>query len=57
MKILMGIIAYAALVATILPAALVACGAIELELHKKIMDVAMVFWFIAAPWYMKKKRA
>ena len=56
MKILSGSIAYIALLATIVPAVLVFFGAIELEIHKNIMTVGMILWFVTAPLYMNKKK-
>ena len=55
MKILMSSIASITLVATLLPSILVFSGIIELDTHKTIMAIAMVLWFVAAPFFVKKK--
>jgi high-affinity Fe2+/Pb2+ permease len=55
MKILWGIASYIALSATIFPAVLVFSGTIDLEMHKRIMAIGMILWFIAAPLCMKKR--
>lgn len=57
MKIILSSISYIALVATVLPAILVFSGSIELETHKIIMLIGMVFWFITAPFSVKRKDA
>jgi len=54
-KILWSGAAYIALSATILPAILVFSGTIDLGMHKGIMTIGMILWFITAPLYMKKK--
>jgi hypothetical protein len=55
MKILWGIASYIALSATIFPAVLVFSGTIDLEMHKRIMAIGMILWFITAPLCMKKR--
>ena len=57
MKILLGSLAYIALLATVVPSVLVYTGTIELETHKAIMVTGMILWFVTAPFYMKKKKS
>lgn len=54
-KTILKIISYIALLATVLPSILVFTGTFELETHKWIMLIAMVVWFITAPFSVKKK--
>lgn len=55
MKTILKAISYAALLATVLPSILVFAGTIELEIHKWIMVIGMVVWFITAPFSIKKR--
>ena len=56
MKILiLKIISYLALAATIIPSVLVFFGDMTLEQNKNIMTIAMVVWFVAAPLWINKK--
>ena len=55
MKILLSGIVWIALAATLLPSILVFSGTMELDTHKTIMAIAMVLWFVAAPFFVKKK--
>lgn len=55
MKTILKSISYIALLATVLPSVLVFAGTIELETHKWIMLIAMVVWFITAPFSIKRK--
>jgi hypothetical protein len=57
MKILLSSIALIGLLATILPSILVFSGTIELGIHKTIMGVGMVLWFVTAPLFMKRKKS
>ena len=55
MKILLSIIAFIGLLATILPSILVFSGIIELETHKTTMVIGMILWFVTAPFFMTGK--
>jgi len=55
MKTILKIISYCALAATVVPSSLVYTGTIELELHKTIMLVGMIVWFLTAPFWMDRK--
>lgn len=54
MKTVLKGISYIALLGTFVPAILVWAGTIQLETHKIIMIIAMVLWFVTAPFWMKK---
>ena len=45
------------LLATIVPSILVFTGTIELGIHKNIMGIGMVLWFVTAPFFMKRKKS
>ena len=55
MKILLSILGFIALLATILPSILVFSGTIESETHKMVMTIGMILWFATAPFFMKRK--
>lgn len=54
MKMLMPVIAILGLGLTVVPSMMVFSGTMELELHKKLMTVGTILWFIAAPLWFKK---
>jgi hypothetical protein len=55
MKILLSSLAFVGLLATVLPSILVCFGAIELGIHKTIMVIGMILWFVSAPFFMRRK--
>jgi hypothetical protein len=55
MKTLMAILAIAALGLTIIPSILVFEGKMDLSLHKQLMTVGTLLWFVSAPIWFKKK--
>jgi hypothetical protein len=55
MKILSSSVALIGLLATVLPSILVYFGAIHPGTHKAIMAIGMILWFVAAPFFMKRK--
>ncbi|UZR93759.1 hypothetical protein [Chondrinema litorale] len=55
MKILIIISSIIGLILTILPSILLFNGTITAGLQKNLMIAGMVFWFISAPFLMKKK--
>jgi hypothetical protein len=58
MKILMTFLAIVALGLTIIPSMLVFGGKIESDMHKNLMTVGTILWFIAAPiWFRKKTKS
>jgi|WetSurSiteA1Bulk_404760.scaffolds.fasta_scaffold29332_2 hypothetical protein len=57
MRVLWSSLSLIALLATIVPSVLVFFGVIDLGLHKGIMTIGMILWFIAAPLYMSKKKS
>jgi hypothetical protein len=57
MKTLMSIIAIIALGLTIIPAILLFNGVIDADLHKKLMAVGAILWFLSAPIWFRKKKA
>lgn len=57
MKIVLISIGVIGLLATVLPSILVFSGTIELGTHKTIMGIAMVVWFVTAPFFMKRKKS
>jgi hypothetical protein len=48
-------ISYLALIATIIPAILVFSQKMDSDTNKTIMAVAMVAWFVTAPFWINKK--
>ncbi len=57
MKMLLRLIAAAALAATLVPSILVASGAIGLETQKTVMFAGMILWFATAPFVMARDRS
>ena len=55
MKTLMTILAIAALGLTIIPSILVFTGSMELSMHKHLMTVGTILWFVTAPIWFRKK--
>lgn len=56
MKMIMAVVAIVALGLTVVPSLLVFNGMIEIDLHKKLMLLGTVLWFIAAPVWFRRKR-
>lgn len=56
MKFLLQLIAAMGLILTILPAFLVFGGFITLALHKNMMVLGMLFWFVSVPFLLNKNR-
>lgn len=54
MKTICKTISYIGLLATVVPSILVFSGAIELQMHKTMMWIGMVLWFVTAPFWLKK---
>jgi len=54
-RIIIKIVSYLALASTILPSVLVLMGKLDIETNKSIMAVAMVVWFVTAPFWMNRK--
>ncbi len=57
MKPLLRILSYVGLLLTVIPSILVFAGSISLELHKQLMTVGMLLWFLTAPFWMNLKEA
>jgi hypothetical protein len=55
MKALLQLLSYACLALTVVPAFLVFAGTLSLAQHKTLMAVSMVGWFVATPFWMRKK--
>lgn len=47
-------ISYVGLLLTVVPSILVFAGAMELDIHKTLMWIGMVLWFVPAPFWLKK---
>ena len=56
MKLLVSVLAIAALGLTLIPSFLVFTGDIDRDLQKKLMAIGAILWFIAAPIWFKKQR-
>lgn len=56
MKLLMSVVAIVALGLTLIPSFFVFTGDINLDLHKKLLTIGTILWFIAAPIWFKKER-
>lgn len=56
MKLLMSLLTIVALGLTVIPSLLVFNGMIDIDLHKKLMTVGTVLWFIAAPIWFREDR-
>jgi high-affinity Fe2+/Pb2+ permease len=55
MKLLLRLIAAIGLILTIVPAFLVFNGFITLALHKNMMVLGMLLWFVSVPFLLNKK--
>lgn len=54
----MSVLAIGALGLTLIPSLFVFTGDINLDLHKKLMTIGTILWFIAAPiWFRKERQA
>ena len=53
--ILLKIISYLALAATIIPPLMVFFGELDINTNKQIMAISMVIWFATAPFWINKK--
>lgn len=56
MKTIASLIAMIALGLTVVPSLLVFSGTIDIELHKTLMLIGCILWFIAAPVWFRKAR-
>ncbi|MBX3426867.1 MAG: hypothetical protein KF688_14400 [Pirellulales bacterium] len=57
MHALLKLVSYAGLALTIVPSVLVYRGAIEMDMHYKIMIVGMLLWFGSAVVWIKQDKA
>ena len=57
MNPLVKLVSYAGLALTIIPSLLVYTGAIDLDMHKSLMIVGMLMWFISAVTWIKPDHA
>jgi high-affinity Fe2+/Pb2+ permease len=55
MKLLLKLISFIGLILTVVPAFLVFAGTIELQMHKNLMLMGTLLWFIPAPFWMSRK--
>ena len=56
MKLLASVLAMVALGLTLIPSIFVLTGDINLDLHKMLMTIGTILWFITAPiWFRKEK--
>lgn len=54
MRTVLKVVSVLGLVLTVLPAFLVMAGLIRWEEHAELMLLGMLFWFLSAPFWMKK---
>ena len=55
MKTALKIVSFLGLCLTIVPSVLVLKDKIDFELHKTLMIIGMLMWFVTAPLWMKSK--
>ncbi len=55
MKMLMKVLSYIALGATVIPSVFVFAGSITWQTHADLMLGGTVLWFVTAPFWMKKE--
>jgi hypothetical protein len=56
MKTVASFIAILALCLTVIPSILVFNEVIDISLHKKLMAIGAVLWFVSAPVWFRRKR-
>ncbi len=57
MKSLLKLIAFGGLCLTVIPSFLVFNELITIDLHKNLMFVGMLLWFVSIPFLLKKTKA
>lgn len=55
MKLLLKLISFIGLALTVVPAFLVFVGTLELNMHKNLMLIGTLLWFIPTPFWINKK--
>jgi len=54
MKMILKIISFIGLILTVLPSFMVFSGSITLDMHKWLMLLGTILWFVTAPFWMNK---
>ena len=57
MKMILKIISAIGLILTLVPSFMVFSGSITLDMHKWLMLLGTIMWFVTAPFWMNKKAA
>ena len=57
MKTILKIISFIGLILTVVPSFMVFNGSITLDMHKWLMLIGTLVWFIATPFWMNKNAA
>jgi hypothetical protein len=55
MKTILKIISFIGLILTLVPSFIVFSGAMTLDMHKWLMLLGTLLWFVTAPFWMNKK--
>ena len=55
MKTILKIISFIGLILTLVPSFIVFSGAMTLDMHKWLMLLGTLVWFVTAPFWMNKK--
>lgn len=53
-RTMLGLLAFAGLILTLLPSVFVFTGTISLQTNKMLMGIGMLLWFIVAPFWIKR---
>jgi hypothetical protein len=55
MRAILKILSFIGLILTVVPSFLVFSGSITLDMHKWLMLLGTILWFVSAPFWMNKK--